>query len=373
MSNNNSENGIKLFLCGDVMTGRGIDQIFPNSVNPRIYESYVKDACDYVTLTERENGPIKQPVSYSYIWGDALGEWEKVNPDFKIINLETAVTEHDDPWPGKGINYRMHPENVHALTAAGIDFCTLANNHILDWEYDGLGETVQTLENAGISSAGAGKDLQSSTEPAILERGKNRVIIFSYGSPTSGVPAVWAAETDRPGVNFLRNLNDKSVEKIKKQIESIKQPGDIIVFSVHWGENWGYDIPKRQREFAHKLIDEAGVDLIHGHSSHHFKGIEVYEDKLIIYGAGDFINDYEGIGGHEKYRDDLTLMYFPTINPENGTLISVKIVPLQIKNFKLNYTTKNDVKWIQKILNREGKTLGTSVKLNDAGDFWLQW
>jgi len=76
-----------------------------------------------------------------------------------------------------------------------------------------------------------------------------------------------------------------------------------VVASIHWGDNWGYEI-------AHNLIDHAGVDIIHGHSSHHAKGIEVWHGKPVIYGCGDFINDYEGIGGNEKYRSDLSLMYF---------------------------------------------------------------
>lgn len=125
---NASEKSVRLFLCGDVMLGRGIDQIFPHSVPPKIYESYVIDAKDYVRLAESKNGPILQPVSFSYIWGDALGIWKKMLPSAKIINLETSITIHQKPWEGKGINYRMHPKNVDVLKTAGIDFCSLANN-----------------------------------------------------------------------------------------------------------------------------------------------------------------------------------------------------------------------------------------------------
>ena len=75
-----------------------------------------------------------------------------------------------------------------------------------------------------------------------------------------------------------------------------------MVASVHWGSNWGYDIPREQTVFAHRLIDEAGVDIIHGHSSHHVRAIEVYKDRLILYGCGDFLNDYEGISGYEEFR-----------------------------------------------------------------------
>ena len=102
---------ITIFLCGDVMTGRGLGQIMPHSVDPAIYESYVKDARDYERLAEIVNGPIDKLVSWTYIWGDALRIWKLMSPACRIINLETAITTRNLPWPGKGINYRMHPGN----------------------------------------------------------------------------------------------------------------------------------------------------------------------------------------------------------------------------------------------------------------------
>jgi poly-gamma-glutamate synthesis protein (capsule biosynthesis protein) len=99
---------VTLFLCGDVMTGRGVDQILAHPCPPGIQEPYVRDARDYVALAEEANGPIPRPVSPTYIWGDALQELERIAPDARIINLETSVTTSDDVWPGKGIHYRMH-------------------------------------------------------------------------------------------------------------------------------------------------------------------------------------------------------------------------------------------------------------------------
>ena len=124
---------VKLFWCGDAMTGRGIDQALPTSVDSVLCESYVKDARDYLRLAEWENGNIKEPVTYNYVWGDALDVWKENAADLKLINLETSITTFSVPWPGKGIHYRIHPENVEVLKAAGIDHCSLANNHMLDW------------------------------------------------------------------------------------------------------------------------------------------------------------------------------------------------------------------------------------------------
>jgi poly-gamma-glutamate capsule biosynthesis protein CapA/YwtB (metallophosphatase superfamily) len=105
-----------LFLCGDVITGRGVDQVLPYPVRPVLYESYVQDAREYVQLAEAANGPIARPVSFDYIWGDALEELQRFGTDARIVNLETSITSNEEPWPAKGIDYRMHPKNVRSIT-----------------------------------------------------------------------------------------------------------------------------------------------------------------------------------------------------------------------------------------------------------------
>ena len=367
-------NPITIFMCGDVMTGRGIDQVLPHPSDPLIYEPYMKSARGYVEIAEKANGLIQQPVSFSYIWGDALKELERAAPDVKIINLETSVTKSNDYWESKKIHYRMHPDNINCIKAANIDYCSLANNHVLDWGYSGLTETLETLKKANIKSGGAGQNFIKAEMPAVIGvEGKGRVIVFSYGAETSGIPFSWAALKDKPGVNLLKDLSDNTVRQIKEKVGKVKKQGDIVVASIHWGSNWGFHIPPEQIEFAHKLIDDAGVDIIHGHSSHHVKGIEVYKDKPIIYGCGDFINDYEGIGGYEDFRDDLTLMYFVSIDPSNGKLVHLQMTPMQIKHFKANRASMADSLWLRDTLNREGKEFGTRVELNKDNVLMLQW
>src|ERR687888_50236 len=141
-----SHEAISLFLCGDVMTGRGIDQVLPHPGNPVLYESYIRDARAYVQLAEMASGPIPRPVDFAYIWGDALGELERAGTDVRIINLETSITSSEDYWPNKAVLYRMHPRNIGCLTAARISCCSLANNHVLDWGEQGLQETLRTLD-----------------------------------------------------------------------------------------------------------------------------------------------------------------------------------------------------------------------------------
>ncbi|PTR13501.1 poly-gamma-glutamate synthesis protein (capsule biosynthesis protein) [Nitrosospira sp. Nsp2] len=376
---NRSEAGVEhsslitLFLCGDVMTGRGIDQVLPHPGNPILYEGYMKTARGYVELAEEANGPIPKAVSFSYIWGDALTELERRQPNCRIINLETAVTRSDDVQD-KAVNYRMNPDNIACITAARIDCCGLANNHVLDWGYSGLAETLSTLKQAGLKTAGAGNNISEAQEPAMLSvPGRGRVLVLSFGSETSGIPFDWVAAENRPGVDLLTDFSRRTIRGIRNRIAAVKRSCDVVVGSIHWGGNWGYHIPREQQEFAHRLIDEAGVDVVHGHSSHHVKGIEVYNSKLILYGCGDFLNDYEGISGHETYRGDLTVMYFVRVDASKGTLVSLEIIPLQMKRFRLNHASADDALWLQKVLDREGKRFGNRVEASDDNGLMLQW
>ncbi|QBQ55818.1 CapA family protein [Nitrosococcus wardiae] len=368
-----NSNLITLFLCGDVMTGRGIDQILPYSNPPAIHEPYMETATDYVRFAEKVNGPIPKPVDFAYIWGDALEELVLASPDVRIINLETSITTSED-WLPKGINYRMHPKNVPCITAAKIDCCVLANNHVLDWGYAGLAETLETLKKAGVSTAGAGDNLDQAEAAAIMEvAGKGRMLVFSLGSVTSGIPPDWAASENKAGVNLLEGFSEKTVRAIAESVREVKQPGDIVIASIHWGSNWGYYIPPEQRAFAHQLIEKAGVNIIHGHSSHHPKGIEIYQESPILYGCGDFLNDYEGIRGYEKYRGELTLMYFVSMEAGTGKVCHLEMVPLQIKHFRLNRASREDRQWLQETLTREGKKLGTQVKEGSHHTLILKW
>jgi poly-gamma-glutamate capsule biosynthesis protein CapA/YwtB (metallophosphatase superfamily) len=364
---------VTLFVCGDVMTGRGIDQVLPRPSDARLHEPYMKSALGYVELAERASGPIPKPVGFSYVWGDALEEWEKVAPDLRIVNLETSVTTSGS-WMPKGINYRMHPANIPCITAARINCCILANNHVLDWGYSGLAETLETLHKANVKTAGAGRTLAEAQAPATMQvPGKARVVVFAFGTTTSGIPRDWAATRQKPGVDLLPDLSASVVSDVAARVEAVKQPGDIVVASIHWGGNWGYRIPREHEVFAHRLIDQAAVDVVHGHSSHHPKGIEVYKEKPIIYGCGDFLNDYEGIGGYKEFRSQLALMYFLTIGASTRHLLRFEMRPLETKRFRLRRVSGEDARWLRDTLDREGRKLGTQVELKPDNTLTLRW
>lgn len=352
---------VTLFLCGDVMLGRGVDQILPHPSNPKLYEPLVTSALDYVDLAERANGPIPRGVGFDYVWGESLRVLKDVSPDARIINLETSVTTSEDAVR-KGINYRMHPDNVGVLEAAGIDCCVLANNHVLDWGEAGLLETLETLEHAGVRMAGAGPDALAAADPAVLDAGDDgRVLVFALGAEDSGVPPSWAATPEGPGVNVLSDFSDETVDRIATVVQPRKRPGDIAVVSIHWGRNWGFAIPSDHQRLARALIDRASVDVVYGHSSHHPKAIEVYRGRPILYGCGDFITDYEGIAGYEEYRGDLALMYFPTLEQRTGVLIRLQMKPLRVRRFRLTEQAPSDIELMQDTLDRECRRFGHRI------------
>jgi poly-gamma-glutamate synthesis protein (capsule biosynthesis protein) len=354
---------VNLFLAGDVMTGRGVDQVLPHPSSPELFESYVRDARTYVEFAEQANGPIEQPAGFAWIWGDALSVLRRAEPDARIVNLETSVTRSDAYWEGKGINYRMHPDNVACLTAAELDCCGLANNHVLDWGFAGLEETLATLQAAGLRTAGAGRNAAESQAPAIIELGfGGRVLVFAFGSASSGIPGVWAAGADSPGINLLPARTAAAEAAVAEAIAAHRRPGDFVVASIHWGGNWGYEIPPQHRALAHGLIERAGVDVVHGHSSHHAKGIEIHNGRPIIYGCGDFINDYEGISGYPEYRSDLRLAYLVELDAAGAGLRRLRIVPFQARRLRLQVAAGGDVEWVLAMLERECAPFGVRVE-----------
>ena len=364
-----------LFLCGDVMTGRGIDQILAHAGRAQLFEPYVRSATDYVKLAERATGKLPSPAAFAYPWGDALAVLAQRQPHARIVNLETAVTTSDAHCPDKSIHYRMHPANLACLTEAGIDCCVLANNHVLDWGRTGLDETLRSLHDAGIGTAGAGRNAAQAGAPAIVDiAGQGRVLVYAYGSETAGVPQAWAASARQAGVNFLPDISRQSADGIASDVARGRLAGDVVVISLHWGGNWGFDVSRAERAFAQRLIDAGAADVVHGHSSHHIRGIEIYRGKPVLYGCGDFLNDYEGIRGHENYRPDLTLMYFPVVNPASGALVEFTAVPMQIRHFRVAHAPDEGAAWLHATLSRESAGYGVEVVRDErTNTFTLRW
>ncbi|HJW09695.1 MAG TPA: CapA family protein [Holophagaceae bacterium] len=352
---------ITLALTGDVMTGRGIDQILAHPVSPGIPESYVHDAREYVALAERLHGPVPRQAPAAYPWGEALQALEAAHPDVRILNLETAVTSSGKPWAGKEVHYRMNPANLDCVAAAKPDVCVLSNNHAMDYGRPALRKTLDALSSAHLRAVGAGADRREALAPARvpLEGGRS-LLVFAVGFADSGVPGDWAAGPGQPGVAYLEEATDLAADELLARIAAERGPSDLVLVSIHWGSNWGYYVPPRHIRFAHRLV-EGGVDVVHGHSSHHPRPLERYLGKLILYGCGDFIDDYEGISGDADFRDDLRILYLPELAATNGTLQRLRMIPFQVRRLRLVRASAQDTAWLAATLTRAGAPFGTKV------------
>ncbi|MDN5385166.1 CapA family protein [Streptomyces sp. LB8] len=356
---------VTLFLCGDVMLGRGVDQILACPGDPALREGWIRDARAYVDLAEAVNGPIPAPVPPEWPWGEALRVLAKAAADVRIVNLETSVTCADAFAPGKEVHYRMHPANVSALAVARPDVCVLANNHTLDFGRAGLVETLGTLSGAGLRAAGAGRNAEEAYDPVVCPVADGvRVLVVARGMASSGIPPSWAATAKRPGVAYVPEPTAAAAAEIVERVRRIRRPGDLVVVSVHWGSNWGYRVPREQVRFARALVD-GGVDVVHGHSSHHPRPVEVHRDRLILYGCGDFIDDYEGVSGYEEYRDDLRVAYFPSLEAGTGRPAQVRMVVLRARRMRLEPASEKDRAWMRATLDRISP--GTDITAGPGG------
>ena len=281
---------------------------------------------------------------------------------------------HEREFFAEGINYRMNPTNIGCLAAASVDCCVLANNHVLDWGEAGLLETLDTLKRAGIPYAGAGRNAEEAATPAIIDVVSGyRIAVFAFGLESSGIPPSWNAGPRRPGVNTLPDIFAKTISGIVDRANAARRKGDLLVASVHWGSNWGYEIPLEHRVLAHELIDAAGFAVVHGHSSHHPLAIEIYRGRLILYGCGDFITDYEGIAGYVEYRNDLALLYLPEFAVPSGSLMALSMRPFRMQNFRLNCASTAEAAWLQAMLDRESARFGTHVAGKSDGTLSAVW
>jgi poly-gamma-glutamate capsule biosynthesis protein CapA/YwtB (metallophosphatase superfamily) len=359
-----------ILLTGDAMLGRGVDQLNAVSNDPAIPDRLGRDAIDFVRLAEARNGPIPRAVEPGYVWGDALDALAPFETALRIVNLETAITTAPVFDPTKRIHYRMHPANIGVLKAFAPDCCVLANNHVLDWGEDGLRETLNTLDAAGIARAGAGFDPREAWRPVILPLPDGtRVIVLAMGDRSAGVPYQWAATPERPGLAVLGPQVEPSIAHVARIIAQVKRPGDIAVASIHWGENWGFEIPERQTALARGLIDRAGIDVVHGHSSHHPKQVALYRGKLLLAGCGELISDIEGLAHYGKWRPDLVVLYLVGI--EGGAVRDFKMLPMRMRRIRLERPSPDEVRWLCERATHHSAALGTGWGLARDGTIRL--
>jgi poly-gamma-glutamate capsule biosynthesis protein CapA/YwtB (metallophosphatase superfamily) len=359
---------LKLLLGGDLMLGRGIDQQMPQHCDPALHEAVVRDARHYAQLAARRHGALATPFGPATPWGASLAWMEQFQPELRIVNLETAITTSDRAWPGKGVHFRLHPANITTLQAARLDGCSLANNHSLDWGYNGLADTLRSLRQAGIQSAGAGLSPHQAQRPARWQLGDGcQLLLFAWAFTSSGVPPAWTVQPGHPGVALVSGINNGSVKWLCRCIKRQRRPGDRVVVSLHWGANWVPVVPEQHRWLARQLIELAGVDVVFGHSSHHPLPLEIHQGRLILYGCGDLINDYEGLPPHGPWRSDLVCLYGLELERRSGALTALAIQPYRLRGFQLQEASGADRQLLEQQLGLEASPAGWRCRSEGNG------
>lgn len=347
---------VRLFLGGDVMTGRAIDQLFAVHNPDDFGKPGHWPARRYEAWSEGLHGPAARPQPPAYIWGDALDYLAQMQPDFSMVNLETAITTSGE-WEAKGFNYRMHPDNTACLAAAGIDCVTLANNHVLDFGTQGLLDTLGALATAGIGTCGAGEDHAQAMRPHIHQLADGHcILVFAWALQDSAEPmSHWAATSGAPGINYLERITPSAARAMKRAIDNWRQPGDLVIVSLHWGANWVREIPQAHRWLARYLIESAGVDLIHGHSAHHVLPVEIHRGKLVLYGCGDLINDMEARPDFRARRGHLGALYLVDFDMRDRRLAALHVQPVERRRFRLEPASAQDAAWVRAQMHDLGR------------------
>ena len=343
------------------MLGRLVDQLLPVHV-------YEPEEARHVASFLARN-PKLRGYSHKSPWGSVLPLLE--DTDLNIINLETSVTSGGRKWPDKVFNYRMHPDNLKVLRPARIDCASLANNHTLDFSESGLRDTIASLEREGISFAGVGLNEEDCTKPALLEMPSS--LHKTPKETDKHKVAVWSA-ADHPqewigvrGFNLI-DYSSKTRNRLKNSISQLTEDNvSLKVFSVHWGPNYCWHPAAEIRSLAHFLIDECGIDIVHGHSSHHIQGVEIYQGKLIIYGCGDFVDDY---ALNPDYRNDISAVWRVHLNQHEDRLMlnKLEVYPTKIQNFQAERLSRQepDHAWAVGKFRQLCEEFGTQVE-NDVG------
>jgi len=301
------------------------------------------------TMLGRLANEVISLKGYAYTWGNLLPELKKT--DINIVNLENTFTTSEQKVP-KVFNFKATPDKVETLKIANIDIVSLANNHSLDFGVEGLQETIQTLNKANILHTGAGMDVNQARTPAIIKKNNITVGVIGY---TDNEPD-WAAGTDKPGTNYIKVGN---INKVKKDIAHIRPQVDILIVSIHWGPNMRKKPTQEFIDFAHQMIN-AGIDIIHGHSAHIFQGIEIYNNKLIMYDTGDFVDDYMV---DPVLRNDQSFFYVVTI--DKSGIQNIQLIPTLIDNVQVNHVTGETYKEIIKRMQQLSAPFGTKIS-NDG-------
>ena len=367
---------MQILFAGDVMLGRLVNEVLANA-------------------------------QFTYVWGDTIDIIKRA--DFSLINLECPVSSKGKEWNKtfKVFHFRANLDAIQVLNSASIDYVSLANNHILDYDIEALLDTLDILDKNNISHSGAGRNLKEAMKPAIIEKklklkpsnnhdsyynvdneevnnndSKNTIRIGLI-SLTDNEPE-WEAKYDQAGINYIPTAldPDRYYYRLQNYIENAKKQSDLVIVSSHVGPHFRETPSMKYVNFAHKIID-LGADIYWGHSNHMPQGIELYKhndnNKIILYDCGDFIDDY---AIDSNYRNDLSFIFLlhflmdknhklSNNNSNNGNILlqnsMIELIPTKISNFMVNTipVDDNDADLIIKRMTKRCSSLGTKYFIDE--------
>ncbi|WP_448004780.1 CapA family protein [Agromyces bauzanensis] len=286
-------------------------------------------------------------------WGDTLPLLRRA--DVLVGNLEFVLADDGRPWPGKTFHFRADPEAVASLEVAGFALVSVANNHVLDFGTDAALESLETLARRGIRFAGAGPDADAARRPAVIHLDGLTIGMLAF---TDNEPD-WEAGPASPGVRHVPvDLGDPRAVDLLATVARERRLVDLLIVSAHWGGNWGVDVPRSHRRFGRALVD-AGADVVFGHSPHIVRGVEVYRGRPILYGAGDFVDDY---AVDPVERNDHSFVF--VLRTEGGAPAELRLHPTEIVDFQARRAGRHAAE-IAREMTRRCAALGTRAEWDD--------
>ena len=272
--------------------------------------------------------------------------------DGVVVNLECCLSARGQPTtrvPRKPFFFRGPPEAVGALEAIGVRAVTLANNHALDYGAEALADTVAGLRRAGIAVAGAGSDLEGARRPAVLELGGHRLALVAV----TDHPPEYAATPSAWGVAYGA-LRDGVPDWLLDAVRTARRTADVVLVAPHWGPNMR-DHPASWQLDVARALQEAGADLVAGHSAHVVHGVGWTASGPLLYDLGDALDDYRV---DAVLRNDLGVLAIW----RPGATIELELVGLRLRYARTSPATGGDADWLAARLARACEKLGTRVE-----------
>ncbi|KQV51553.1 CapA family protein [Massilia sp. Root335] len=278
--------------------------------------------------------------------------------DLAIVNLECALTDSTGRWHGapKAYYFAALPEAGQALLDAGIRLVSLANNHSLDYDVQGLADTLRILDAHGIAHTGAGPDLDWAQSPAVVPCGDVLVGMAAFCDHQDD----FAATDDHPGIAWL-DLHDEAaaIDAFARALAPLRAAGvRWPILSLHWGPNRVTAPGPHLRRLAHAAID-IGWKIVYGHSAHVFHGIELYRGWPILYAAGDLVDDY---AVDPDLRNDHQLLFEVQLGAD--ALRRIVLHPIFIRQGRAAPAGHTQRTWIDTRMQALCRDLGTTARLD---------